>query len=423
MANLSSRASAEKMANGSSTRAKKGLCVCPICDSAILEAVGRKSGQDAIECEGSCSAWLHRHCAGLSKEAFKAIRLNKSNNPFFCMHCRLERQEAEIESIKSLVTNLASQLTMACDELASLKEQLGSSEVPRNDVVPRYSSVVSGRDTHRSQSTGAAKADSSGVTAANNNTNHMEHDRKFNLVIFGIIESNKGTPRHIRIKKDMDAVTNVITTMDPDISGQCIRDSLRIGVYKEDRNRPMLVNGQADVVSVLSNRVKLALLPGIKVKADQSVKERTIESFLLRERRSLITAGTERRAIKIRGNTIFLNSCKHGEASESGLKLVNHELDSGAVSDVNSRALSPAPTPPLPDEISNQVDHTSSQSSTKPAPPPPLQDEIPNQAYFTSSHTSTPASVTLPKLISHDRHQLASSTSPAPDPRDSNNCS
>ena len=41
--------------------------------------MGRKAGHDAIECNGICSAWPHRGCAGLSKVAFVAV--SKSSNP------------------------------------------------------------------------------------------------------------------------------------------------------------------------------------------------------------------------------------------------------------------------------------------------------------------------------------------------------
>jgi len=41
--------------------------------------------------------------------------------------------------------------------------------------------------------------------------------------------------------------------------------------------------------------------------------EQQIESILFKERRTLIQKDTERRAIKIRGNKIFINNKLHGE--------------------------------------------------------------------------------------------------------------
>lgn len=109
-------------------RTKKDLVICPICDETIKDAVGKKEGEDAIECNGSCSTWLHRRCAGLNKAAFNLASKSQSS-PFFCPQCRLDKQEMEIQSLKKLVTNLAGQLTLACDELNSLKQNLIASDI------------------------------------------------------------------------------------------------------------------------------------------------------------------------------------------------------------------------------------------------------------------------------------------------------
>lgn len=92
-----------------SAKAKKDTFICPICDNIIKEAVGKRQGQDAIECSGSCATWLHKHCAGLSKEAFLAA--NKSDKPFYCPQCRLNIQELEINSLRDIVKDLSSELT------------------------------------------------------------------------------------------------------------------------------------------------------------------------------------------------------------------------------------------------------------------------------------------------------------------------
>ena len=34
--------------------------ICPICNDAIKEAVGRRPGHDTVECSGTCSTWIHR---------------------------------------------------------------------------------------------------------------------------------------------------------------------------------------------------------------------------------------------------------------------------------------------------------------------------------------------------------------------------
>lgn len=70
--------------------------------------MGRRGGQESVECSGTCAAWLHRHCAGLSKVAFKEV--SKSDDPFYCPQCRLDKQELEIMSLRELVGVLASEI-------------------------------------------------------------------------------------------------------------------------------------------------------------------------------------------------------------------------------------------------------------------------------------------------------------------------
>ena len=57
--------------------------ICHICDDEILDEC-----HDSIYCEGLCSAWIHRGCAGLSKAAHS--RLKDSSQPFQCPACRLD---------------------------------------------------------------------------------------------------------------------------------------------------------------------------------------------------------------------------------------------------------------------------------------------------------------------------------------------
>ena len=107
------------------TRRKKGQFVCPICDDVIVDAVGKKSGHESVECNGLCSSWLHRHCAGLSKAAFHEVC--KSDQPFFCPQCRLDNQSLEIASLRDLVTALSSKLSAACTKLEALQGPLSAS--------------------------------------------------------------------------------------------------------------------------------------------------------------------------------------------------------------------------------------------------------------------------------------------------------
>lgn len=77
---------------------------CPICLDPIKDATNDCAGEDAIVCEGRCSTWLHRRCAGLSKASYEAA--TGSSTPFFCPHCRLDSHEAEIASLKCVIKQL-----------------------------------------------------------------------------------------------------------------------------------------------------------------------------------------------------------------------------------------------------------------------------------------------------------------------------
>jgi hypothetical protein len=72
-----------------------------------------------------------------------------------------------------------------------------------------------------------------------------------------------------------------------------------------------------DVAAVLSNRQKVSKdHPNVFIKPFMSTAERKIESILLKERRTLIGSGVERKPIKIRGNSIYINKTKVGSANE-----------------------------------------------------------------------------------------------------------
>ena len=123
---------------------KKTKFVCPICDKAILDAVGKKSGEDAVECDGRCATWLYRRCAGLSKGAFEIV--SKSNDPFFCPQCRLDKQELDIKSLRDLVIDISGQLKIVSNKLATLTQK---DNVASSSSVTSYSLSVSNEaDSH-----------------------------------------------------------------------------------------------------------------------------------------------------------------------------------------------------------------------------------------------------------------------------------
>ena len=85
-----------------SQNTKANTAICPICEKAVVDS-GRKS-QDAIFCEGSCQAWLHRCCAGLTRSRFD--ELSDNNTPFHCLNCVADKQTKELADLKSVVAAL-----------------------------------------------------------------------------------------------------------------------------------------------------------------------------------------------------------------------------------------------------------------------------------------------------------------------------
>lgn len=107
-----------------------GPCICPICEDQILEAKGKRKGQDAIFCDGTCQSWLHRGCAGLSHKAFEA-QVN-SKGKFYCPNCHLNVFEVIVADLKrelSLVKNALSTISSHTDqeqESGTFSDQLQS---------------------------------------------------------------------------------------------------------------------------------------------------------------------------------------------------------------------------------------------------------------------------------------------------------
>ena len=159
----------------------------------------------------------------------------------------------------------------------------------------------------------------------------VTHDKKFNVVIYGVKESPKGSPRYTRQQKDTKAVTDIIKQVSPDISEHTIRDCVRLGKFSEARSRPLLVKltRASDVQSILSNRANLSIMKGISIKEVMTHNERKVESLLLRERRSLIEAGISSKSIKLRGISLYVDRKRHGSVVDFVYKTVEPKPTNG----------------------------------------------------------------------------------------------
>ena len=380
---------------------------CPICDEVILDAVGNKPGEDSIQCDGSCATWLHRRCAGLSKEAFSIIC--KSSNPFFCPQCRLDNQELELKSLRDMVTSLSSHLSLIADELVTIKAHAKVSVPSESDTGRSYASAVS---TDKMSAYPTSCENSKEPFPANRNivtkaaTAQDERDRKFNLIIFGLRESKIGTPKHRRNSNDHTDVCDILSSVDPNVTSNSIRDCFRLGKFNPDRNRPVLVKmiRSHEVASVLSNRKKLATTPGISIKPDLSPEDRKVESLLLKERRSLIHSGVDRKEIKIKGNTLLVNKEKHGHVINSTFERISRLSNPSQYASQSSLKLNSKITA-LPDEGKNEIHSQgpsrSDEHSTLPEHVPCKDPDLFTPPLGTTNLGDNCLSGTSPKQMSH----------------------
>lgn len=70
-----------------------------------------------------------------------------------------------------------------------------------------------------------------------NTTTTTHHDKKFILVVYGIEESAKGLPRHVRSRNDMGAVANVPILLDSMVHEHQVCDCQRLGKYSETKEK------------------------------------------------------------------------------------------------------------------------------------------------------------------------------------------
>ena len=300
---------------------------CDLCSKRIVEGK-----EDALQCEGGCGLWFHHYCAGVSISHFK--ELSNSSEPFVCYACYQRSQLAIMKQLRSEVAHLKGKINKLAEQLAKLStaslqdevtvSQLSTSNIYKsgtNSNVPTYAaaSKQAGNLSNPSTSNMHAQPSFNRAPGANAKRNSPV-DKRFNMVIYGLTECPKGSPRHEHISYNTNLACKTIKSICPDLSDYAVCDCLRIGKYSKQRTRPLTVKfaHSYDVTSILSNRHKIskADCPNVFLKPFMSTAERKTESTLLKKRRTLIDSGVERKLIKIRGNSLYINKAKVGSANE-----------------------------------------------------------------------------------------------------------
>ena len=342
----------------------KEKILCPVCDECIVDATDGKPGQDSIFCDSTCQAWLHRKCAGLSKSIFN--ELSKSTKPYQCTHCKLNVLQSEVCSLKDLVKNLSSHLSMVMDELTSLKEQV---ECKRSQIEELQAQPSSQLQLTGSESGRQNKPKMESQSPPMNYT-----DRKMNLVLFGIDECDEGTRRHMRVRRDFERAGSVLSQIEPAVTEVNIRECYRLGKFKVGNTRPLLLklSRLVDVTSILSGRHKLSASPKVRIKPDLTPKERKVEQLLLMERRSLITSGKERKSIKLRGSSLYVDNRKYGEVKNNKFEACERQI-------TTTESLTTAQLPDLSPAMSSTLRAGRLDTVGNQPPSPPTQEPISSQ--------------------------------------------
>jgi len=269
--------------------------------STILCISCSKNAEDgSIQCE-CCFGWVHPRCAGITDEEYDILGGCSPNIMFFCKLCR-----PKVSLSLKFFNEIQDKQSELNKRLQELETKLASKD----------------SNSNISEENNASTADLTQTVSSNTNQN-LQHDRKFNIVMYGIEECDKGTPRNERSGRDFRSVTEIITKVNENISPLSIRDLHRLGKYQEEsrRPRPVLIKfNRAIDVSILLSKTS-ALPTGVRIKPDMNSEERHTESLLLKERWSLIQREINRKLIKIRGNKIFVNNKLHGEVKNRNLVL------------------------------------------------------------------------------------------------------
>ena len=276
--------------------------VCCVCCQVIT--IGK---DDALFCSGNCQQWLHRYCASVSVKCLalsvsKCLALSVSSvsvsvkcfkdikekdAPFLCFCCNEGKSQREIATLKNAVELLKLEISTLKDSLsaAHLKSHHQESQPQRS-----YATAASSGESSSVSTVQASHVAASGTHSKPEMTTPAQtlyhHDRKFNVIVYGIDECPKGTPKHARSESDLRSVISVLSKVDNSVESQSIRDVYRLGRYNSNPThpRPILVKfiRAADVSSILSKKGSLS--HPLVVKPDLSPEERRRDSVLLKER-------------------------------------------------------------------------------------------------------------------------------------------
>ena len=135
-------------------------------------------------------------------------------------------------------------------------------------------------------------------------------DLKYEVRVFGVEEAPENMDKAQRYSYDLDEINKI--TNHCGIGNALLRNAFRIGkfVNKTAKPRPILLHFQSvwDVRRLFSSVHKLKTYASrIFISPALSQQDRLLEKALLRRRHELISNGTNRRDVKVKGLKLFVN--------------------------------------------------------------------------------------------------------------------
>ena len=250
--------------------------------------------------------------------------LQNSPDPFYCPHCQLKNRATIISELKTTIASLNETIT-------ALKTSVKSLE-PTSEPV-----IVS-----NSLSTGNINSKPTHIIPSNKpliSATRFE-DKKFNIVMYGIKESPPKTSKSDCLENDLQSINNAFTNADLQIQANSIKDCFHLGKYKSDASHPrlILIKFLRSTEAIMALSKITSFQAPVRIKPDLSPEERKAESILLKERWSLMQSGFDKKRIKIRNKSIYVDSKLYGQFhnSEFCRSQYNPSLNSDRPSDVTS---------------------------------------------------------------------------------------
>ena len=210
------------------TPKKDKTVVCDLCCSPIVEGK-----EDAVQCEGSCQAWLHRRCAGVPCSYFKRDLIN-SSTPFVCAHCSRKTHQTAVGQLQNEVEALRAGVA----ELRAALEAARSGNASSNATIVALASEV--------QQIKVAMSDApSTLTQAGNTGSQVSWSK--------VVRRGKWRPRPRQLPKDSNPAQAPVT---PNLTKSPSARSSRPSYVPKDR---IQVKGARKIWGTFKTTTKTAI--------------------------------------------------------------------------------------------------------------------------------------------------------------------